>query len=113
MTRALLVALTLGVLACGSPKPKPPLDDSDFDPDTDRPQEGSAGDSLPTWAGKMSPRVTLIAGRDLPPAVVKALVELLPPPEALAPNRLMWARPLADKAGLVAFAAERAAARGG
>jgi hypothetical protein len=107
MTRALLVALTLSA-ACG-PATKPPPSGNDFDPDTDRPPPG--GDSVETWAGKMSARVPLVAARDLPPSVVKALIELLPPPESLAPNRLLWARPLTDQAGLVAFAAERQAAR--
>ncbi|HTM23423.1 MAG TPA: hypothetical protein VL172_23030 [Kofleriaceae bacterium] len=105
MIRSRLLALTL-VAACGTAKPPPPKG-TDLDVDTDRPQPAAGGDTVAGWAGKMSPRVQLIQARDLPPAVVKALLALLPPPEALAPNRLLWARPLADGAGLVAFAAER------
>ncbi len=104
MTRFFLLVVTLGA-ACGAPKPPPASSGSPIV----EPQPPPAAEPVAAWAATVTVAETPIPARELPPAVVVALLELLYMPDAMAPLQLQYVRPLADGAGLVAFAAERSA----
>jgi len=93
------------IAACGSPKP--PAASGGTPAVT--PQPAPRVEEVAEWAGTVTAAETPIPARELPPAVVQGLADLLHMPDAMAPLELLYAQPLADGAGLVAFAAMRSA----